>query len=215
MFKLIIYDVYGKAKMLKIGITGGIGCGKSEVCRQLAENDIPIIHADLIARKMLDEHQGIKSQVKIKFGDDIYEPSGKLDRKRMADIVFNNHRAKAQLDSIVHPHVIACQEMELKKLEESRKYKVAGIEAALIYEAGVEKQFDLIIVVAASEDTVIERLMNRDRLTRNEILKRIHSQMPLKDKIKRADFVVHNDGSFDELNHKVKRLIIWLNNQER
>jgi dephospho-CoA kinase len=215
LLKLITLDVCDKTKMLKIGITGGIGCGKSEVCRQLEENNIPIIHADLVAREMLDDHEGIKSQVKKMFGDDIYVLSGKLDRKRMADIIFNNDRAKQLLNSIVHPHVITCQEAELKKLEDSQKYKIAGVEAALIYEAGAEKQFDLMIVVAASEDIVVERLMKRDGLTRAEIFKRINSQMSLMDKIKRADFVIYNDGSFDELNHKVKRLLIWLNNQER
>lgn len=211
----ITFDVCGKAKMLKIGITGGIGCGKSEVCRQLEENNIPIIHADLVAREMLDEHEGIKSQVKRIFGNDVYAASGKLDRKRMAGIVFNDDRAKALLNSIIHPRVLAYQQAELKKLEESQHHEIAGIEAALIFEAGAEKQFDLVIVVAASADTVVERIIKRDGLTRDDVLKRIHSQMPLLDKIKRADFVIHNDGSLDELNHKVKRLIIWLNNQER
>ena len=201
--------------MLKIGITGGIGCGKSEVCHLLEANNIPIIHADLIAREMIDNHEGIKSQVKKMFGDDIYLMTGKLDRKRMADIIFNNDQAKVLLDSIVHPHVIAFQEAELKKLEDSKLYRFAGVEAALIFEAGVERKFDVIVVVAASEKTIGKRLMKRDGITKDDILNRIHSQMPLVEKIKRADFVIHNVGSLDELNHKVKRLIIWLNNQER
>lgn len=201
--------------MVKIGITGGIGCGKSEVCRLLEVNHIPIIHADLVAREMIDSHEGIKSQVKKIFGDDIYLTTSKLDRKRMAEIIFNNDQAKEQLNSIVHPHVIAYQEAELKKLEASQQYRFAGVEAALIFEAGVEKQFDVIVVVAASEKTIVKRLMKRDGITKDDILNRIRSQMPLADKIKRADFVIHNVGSLDELNHKVKRLIIWLNNQER
>ena len=107
------------------------------------------------------------------------------------------------------------QEAELKKLKASKQYRFAGVEAALIFEAGVEKQFDVIVVVAASEKTIVKRLMKRDGITKDDILNRIRSQMPLADKIKRADFVIHNVGSLDELNHKVKRLIIWLNNQER
>ncbi len=201
--------------MVKIGITGGIGCGKSEVCRLLEVNHIPVIRADLVAREMIDSHEGIKSQVKKIFGDDIYLTTSKLDRKRMAEIIFNNDQAKEQLNSIVHPHVIAYQEAELKKLEASQQYRFAGVEAALIFEAGVEKQFDVIVVVAASEKTIVKRLMKRDGITKDDILNRIRSQMPLADKIKRADFVIHNVGSLDELNHKVKRLIIWLNNQER
>lgn len=201
--------------MLKIGITGGIGCGKSEVCRILEAHHIPIIDADLVARELIENHDEIKSQIKQAFGDALYLSTGKLDRKQMADIIFNDERAKERLNRIVHPHVIAYQAAELKKIEEARQHRIAGVEAALIFEAGSEEQFDIMIVVAASEQTIVKRLMKRDGITKDEILKRIHSQMPLAEKIKRADFVIHNDGSLDELNHKVKRLISWLTNQER
>jgi len=201
--------------MLKIGITGGIGCGKSEVCRLLEEKGIPIIHADIVAREMIDSNEKIKSQIKATFGDDVYLPDGKLDRKKVANIIFNNEDAKQTINQIVHPRMIQYQKTELEKLERSGKYKFAGVEAALIFEAGAEKQFDVIVVVAALEETVVQRLMERDGLSREEILKRINSQMPLSEKIKRADIVVHNDGSLDELNHEVNRLLYWLNNQER
>lgn len=201
--------------MLKIGITGGIGCGKSEVCRLLEQKGIPIIHADLVAREMMDNNEKIKSQIKKAFGDDVYLPNRKLDRKRVAEIIFNDKNAKQTINQIVHPGMIQYQKTELEKLERSRKYKFAGVEAALIFEAGAEKQFDVIVVVAASEETAIQRLMERDGLSREQILKRIRSQIPLSEKIKRADIVVHNDGSLDELNHEVNRLLYWLNNQER
>jgi len=201
--------------MLKLGITGGIGCGKSEVCRLLEQNGIPIIHADLVAREMMETHAEIKSQIKQAFGDEVYLPNGRLDRKRLAEIIFSDEQAKLGINQIVHPQVIEYQKKELEKLEQSGTYKFAGVEAALIFEAGVEQQFDVIIAVAASEETVIQRLMKRDGLSKEEIIKRIGSQMPLSEKIKRADIVIHNDGSLDELNHEVKRLFIWLNNQER
>jgi dephospho-CoA kinase len=201
--------------MLKLGITGGIGCGKSEVCRLLEEMGIPIIHADLVAREIIDSNEEIKSQIKAAFGDDVYLPEGKLDRKKVANIIFNDEDAKQTINQIVHPYVIQYQKTELEKLERSGKCKFAGVEAALIFEAGAEQHFDVIVVVAASEETVVERLMERDGLSREQILKRINSQMPLSDKIKRADIVVHNDGSLDELNHEVNRLLYWLNNQER
>jgi dephospho-CoA kinase len=201
--------------MFKLGITGGIGCGKSEVCRLLEQNGIPIIHADLIAREMMETHAEIKSQIKQAFGDNVYLPDGKLDRKRLAEILFTDEQARLRINQIVHPHVIEYQKKELEKLERSGKYQFTGVEAALIFEAGTENQFDVIVVVAASEKTVIQRLMKRDGLSREEIMKRIASQMPLSEKIKRADIVVHNDGSLDELNHKVKRLLYRINNQER
>jgi dephospho-CoA kinase len=201
--------------MLKIGITGGIGCGKSQVCRLLEAKGIPIVHADLVAREMMDTNEEIISQVKKILGEAAYLPNGKLDRKRVAEIIFNNEHAKQQINQIVHPQVIEYQKQEFEKLEQSGKFKFVGVEAALIFEAGAEKQFDVIVVVAAAKKTVINRLIKRDGLSKQEILKRIESQMPLSEKIKRADIVIHNDGSLDELNHEVNRLFYWLNNQER
>ncbi len=201
--------------MLKIGITGGIGCGKSQVSQLLEKNGIPIIHADLVAREMMDTNEEIISQVKKVLGEEAYLPNGKLDRKRTAKTIFNDEKAKRRLNQIVHPQVIEYQKKELEKLERSGKYKFAGVEAALIFEAKAQQQFDVIVVVAASETTVINRLMKRDGLSKQEIMKRIGSQIPLSEKIKRADIVIHNDGSLDELNHEVNRLLYWLNNQER
>jgi dephospho-CoA kinase len=201
--------------MLKIGITGGIGCGKSEVCRLLEQNGIPIIHADLVARELMESQAEIISQIKQVFGEDVYLPDGKLDRKRLAEIIFDDEQAKLTVNQIVHPHVIEYQKKKLEKLARTDKFKFAGVEAALIFEAGTEGQFDVIVVVAASEKPVLRRLRKRDGLSKQEIMKRIASQMPLAEKIKRADIVVHNDGSLDELNHEVNRLLYWLNNQER
>ena len=201
--------------MLKIGITGGIGCGKSQVCRLLEAKGIPIVHADLVAREMMDTDEAIISQIKKILGEAAYLPNGKLDRKRVAEIIFNDEHAKQQINQIVHPQVIEYQKQEFEKLEQSGKFKFVGVEAALIFEAEAEQQFDVIVVVAASKATVINRLMKRDGLSKQEILKRIESQMPLSEKIKRADFVIYNDGSLDELNHEVNRLFYWLNNHER
>jgi dephospho-CoA kinase len=201
--------------MLKIGITGGIGCGKSQVCQLLEAKGIPIVHADLVAREMMDTNETIISQVKQILGEDAYLPNGKLDRKRVAEIIFNDEHAKQSINQIVHPQVIEYQKKELEKWERSGKFKFVGVEAALIFEAGAEQQFDAIVVVAAAKKTVINRLMKRNGLAKQEILKRIESQIPLSEKIKRADIVIHNDGSLDELNHEVNRLFYWLNNQER
>ncbi len=201
--------------MLKIGITGGIGCGKTEVCRLLEQNGIPIIHADLVAKEMMDTNEEIKSRVKRIFGEQAYLPSGKLDRKRVADIIFTDEAAKKIINQIVHPFVIEYQKKELEKLERSGKYRFAGVEAALIFEAGAQQQFDEMVVVAAAEKTVIQRLMKRDGFSMPAIMKRIESQMALSKKIKRADIVINNDGSLDELNHEVNRLLYWLNNLER
>jgi len=201
--------------MLKVGITGGIGCGKSEVCRMLEKLGIPIIHADAVAKMLADENELIRRELKQAFGDDIYLIDGGLDRKKVASIIFSDEAAKQRINRIIHPHVLEYQKNALLKLEQSGKVNIAGVEAALIFEAGSEHQFDVIVTVAATRETVMSRLRNRDGLSEHEIQQRMDSQMPIEEKIKRADFVIHNDGPLDELNQKVKRLFNWLNNQER
>lgn len=201
--------------MLKLGITGGIGCGKSEVCRLLEKLGVPIIHADIVAKDLVNEKEQIKRELKQAFGKDVYLPDGTLDRKKVADIIFNNEEAKRQINRIIHPHVLEFQKKELQRLEAYGKVNIAGVEAALIFEAGSQNQFDMVVVVAATREAIFKRLKARDGLTEEEILKRIESQMDLTEKIKRADIVIHNDGPLDELNHKVKRLFDRLNNQER
>ena len=196
--------------MIKIGITGGIGCGKSEVCKQLRKAGIPIIPSDLLARKLIDTDEKIKQELIKAFGD-IYTPDGLLNREKVAAIIFRDQRAKETINRIVHPVVIAKEHQILDRIRNSGKFKIAGVEAGLIYEAGSDQFFDLVIVVAASPETVIRRLKNRDGLTEEQIQQRIQSQMPLSEKINRADYVIYNNGSLEELKIEIEKLLQWLN----
>ena len=193
--------------MLKIGITGGIGCGKSLVVKFLQQEGVIIISADQIANEIVNSNSEVKQKLISEFGADIYTSNGLLDRKKVADIVFSNAEARIKINTIVHPVVITRQSEELKKIEESGKIEIAGVEAALIYEAHAEHQFDAVIVVTAPLESVIKRLQKRDGLNKSEIMKRINSQMALEEKIERADYVVHNNGSIDELKLNVKELV--------
>ena len=219
-YREIIPDFSGFQESLKRPIPVNLRVNRLKIepgplVKMLEEKGVPIIHADLVAREMINNNEEIKSQIKQAFGEDIYLPNGTLDRKRMAEIIFSDDAAKKTLNHIVHPHVIKYQKDELERLEKSGEHKFAGVEAALIYEAGAESQFDLMVVVAAKEENVIKRLVKRDGLSTEKILRRIHAQMPLSQKTRRADFVINNDGSLDELNHEANRLLFWLNNQER
>jgi len=196
--------------MLKIGITGGIGCGKSEVCKMLKKAGIPIIHADQVAKLMVDTKETIKSQIKATFGKDVYLPNGELNRKKIAQIIFDDESAKLKINQIVHPHVIKYQRQTLERLKKTGKFNIAGVEAALIYEANSDTQFDFIVVVSVETETVIKRLTKRDGFDKNEILKRIASQMDLSEKVKRADYVIHNNGTIQELEKEVGKLLVWL-----
>ncbi len=198
------------AFMLKVGITGGIGCGKSEVSKILREQGIPIIPADLVARKLMNSDEEIRSSLIESFGEDVYFPNGRLNRKRVSEIIFNDEPAKEKINRIVHPKVIEAEHRMLEKLFQSGHFQIAGIEAALIYESGSDKYFDLVIVVSASPETVIQRLKIRDDTDEIQIQKRIESQMPLSEKIRRADYVIHNNGTLNDLKSRTKALARWL-----
>ena len=177
--------------MLKIGLTGGIGCGKSLVADFLKEEGIKIVSADQIAKEIVNSNTEVKSKLITEFGADIYTLNGVLDRKKLAAIIFTNKEARSKINAIVHPYVIKHQGKELKKIEKSGKADIAGVEAALIYEAHAEHQFDVVVVVRAPLEIVISRLQKRDGLSRSEIMNRIRSQMPLEEKMRRADYVIN------------------------
>ena len=181
--------------MLKIGLTGGIGCGKSLVAKFLKQEGIPIINADQIAKEIINSNPEVKSKLIAEFGAHIYTSVGMLNRKKVAEIIFANNKAREKINAIVHPYVIQRQEEKLEQIEKKGQTDIAGVEAALIYEAHAEHQFDFMVIVSAPQELVIERLQNRDGLTRTEIMKRIRSQMPIEEKINRADYVIHNEGS--------------------
>lgn len=192
--------------MLVIGVTGGIGCGKSEVCRILERLGAKVIDADAIAREITDKDAKVIAQIRKTFGEEVFSPEGKLNRRKLAQIVFSNKTALEKLNRIVHPRVFKITEKELAGARKSGIYKLAVINAALIYEVGMEKNLDLVVVVSASLNRRIERLTQRNGMTEAEILARINVQMPLQEKVKRADYVIENDGTLAQLETKVKEL---------
>lgn len=199
--------------MIKIGLTGGIGCGKTIVAQMLKQAGIPVISADLIAKDIVNSNNEVRNKLIKEFGDKVYRENGVMDRTIVAKIVFSDQKAREKINAIVHPYVIKQQHDELKKIEREGKNTIAGVEAALIYEAKSEYQFDYMIVVSAPFKDIIRRLKARDKLDDAEILKRIRSQMPLEEKIKRADYVIHNDSTLQALETKTKELIQWLHSK--
>lgn len=198
--------------MIKIGLTGGIGSGKSLVAQFLNKNGIVIISADEIAKQLVNTDTNIKKQLITEFGTDIYDEQGTFNRAKVAQIVFSNEQLRQKINSIVHPHVLNQQQAILDDLEQQGAMDIAGVEAALIFEAGSENQFDYIIVVHAPYDKVVARLKQRDHLSEQQIQQRIESQLPVQEKIKRADYVIQNDGTIDDLKAKVQELVDWLRN---
>ena len=190
--------------MLLVGLTGGIGSGKSTVARLLEKRGAVVFDADLLAREAVEPCTPGHAAVIERFGADVLAPGGELDREALASIVFADPAARRDLEQIVHP--------EVRRLfaEGSEAYRdtdrVVVFSAPLLVETGMHTAFEILIVVSATVATQIERLMRQRGMSEPSIRARIDAQAPLEDKAAVADFLVDNEGSLDELESQVEQL---------
>ena len=200
--------------MIVIGLAGGIASGKSTVSKTLTEMGSAIIDTDKLGHELL-KHRGIAwDKLLIAFGNDILASNGDIDRKKLGKLVFNNPQFLRQLDSIMHPLIY---QMVTDKIEYFRKQKVdvVVIEAALLLEAGWGKLTDEIWVTISPESIVLERLMNRENITREQAIARINSQIPPQERIAQADVVIDTSGIISQVKTKVKELCHNLQEKNR
>ena len=174
--------------MLKIGLTGGIGSGKSTVAKIFETLGVPVYNADEEAKKMMNSDEELKASLINNFGAETYK-DGLLDRKYLAAIVFNDDHKLELLNLLIHPATIRDASEWIKK--QNSPYVIK--EAALLFEAGAADMLDLVIGVSAPHELRIKRVMNRDGVSREEVLKRMRSQLDDEVKMKRCDFVITND----------------------
>jgi len=191
--------------MKVIGLTGGIGSGKSTVSQFLEELGAVIIDADKVGHEAFKPDTEAWREVVAAFGTEIVKPGGEIDRNKLGEIVFANPEALAQLNKIMHPRIYA---LVKALIEEYRRQgvKVVVLEAPLLLEAGWTSLADEVWVTVAPESTVLKRLKKKLRLSEPESLARIRSQLSSKEKIKHADVAIDTDCSLDELRAKVKEL---------
>ncbi len=176
--------------MLSIALTGGIGSGKTTVARIFEVLGIPVYYADEEAKRLMNEDPLLKDQLKAAFGADVYT-DGILNRKKLSDLVFRNPEKLSQLNAIVHP-ATGIHSMAWMK-HQTTPYAIK--EAALIFEAGIQDQFDYVIGVTAGEPLRIARVMSRDGSSKEKVMERVGNQWPDAEKMERCDFVIINDES--------------------
>lgn len=187
-FKTYLYfHLIKTITLLKIGITGGIGSGKSTVCAIFQILGIPVFNADIEARKLYDEPQ-VKEAIILAFGDIMY-PQGVFDKKAMADLVFQSTDKLKQLNELLHPLV----QIQFDTWLQQQVSPYAIKEAALLIEAGSYQQLDALILVTCPMNKRIERVMKRDRVTEDEVLARINKQLSEEDKRALCQYEIIND----------------------
>lgn len=175
----------------RIGITGGIGSGKTTACQIFAALGIPVYYADDRAKWLMQNDPKLVAALKAAFGEKTYTSQGILDRAYLAELVFNNQEQLNILNSIVHP---AVREDGIQWDEQHQDTPYTLREAALLYESGIYQLLDQIITVTAPEALRIQRVMERDGLGAEQVKARIDKQWPEEKKVALADFVIHNDG---------------------
>lgn len=191
--------------MKVIGLTGGIGSGKSTVSRLLAELGAVIIDADKVGHEAFKPDTESWHEVVAAFGRQVLTPTGEIDREKLGAIVFDNPESLAQLNRIMHSRMYDIIKVQLEKYRQ-QGVPVVVLEAALLLEADWTPQVDGVWVTVAPESTVLKRLMERTGLSEQQSLARIRSQMSNEARVKHADVVIDTDCSLDELKAKVEGL---------
>ncbi len=191
--------------MLVIGLTGGIGSGKSEVTKKLQELGAEVIDADKVGHQAYTPHSETWEAVVAAFGEGILQPSGEVDRRKLGAIVFGDSKELARLNGIMHPRMAKMIQAQLDAMR-ARAVKVAVLEAAILIEANWTPLVDEVWVVAAPEDTVVERVQVRNNLPPEEIRRRIRAQLSNQERAKHATVVVENTGGLQALQDQVQKL---------
>jgi dephospho-CoA kinase len=188
-----------------VGLTGGIGSGKSTVARMLRERGIPVIDADAIARHVVEPGWPAHGEIAAAWPE-VMDATGRIDRKKLGAIVFSDAASQARLETITHPRIreqVAVQSAAL----EAAGHGLAFLEAALLVETGFYKQLDGLVVVSLGEEAQVERVMARDTCSRESALARIRAQRPLVDKVRAADHVIDNSGSVEATDEELARIL--------
>lgn len=198
-----------------IGLTGGIGTGKSTVSQILKDRGFSVIDLDVISHEVI-EFSSVVEKIVQNFGREVLDEDEAgnctISREKLGKIIFANKEKRLALNSIMHPEILKV--MHKKILEcKSEKNKIIFVEVQLLFEVQWEKEFDYILLVAAKRDMQVRRVLERDKRSEEEAWNIINSQMSLDEKREKSDFVIENDGNMDDLNKKVDKFLKSLERQ--
>jgi dephospho-CoA kinase len=192
--------------MRLIGITGGIGSGKSTVGRILTDRGYAVVDTDDVARDLTSPGSPVLDEIVKEFGSGVLLPDGGLDRKKVASIVFKDSSRMNKLESILHPMIIEESRIRAEKSGQETVFIVVP----LLFEAGLEKRFDKIWLCYAPLEIRIERVIKRDKVSREQVIDRVRAQMPDEEKKSKSDFIINTGGSIEEMELNVREALLDL-----
>ncbi|MFQ5802937.1 MAG: dephospho-CoA kinase [Candidatus Methylomirabilales bacterium] len=191
--------------MIIVALTGGIATGKSTVAGIFAKRGAAVLDGDEMVRELQVPGTTVYEATVEAFGPDILQPDGTINRQVLGEIVFCDERLRRRLETIVHPALVVAVQERLAALR-MQGIPVCVVELPLLIESGAEGRFDWVVVVTAPEEVQVARLMTERGLSREEALARIHTQIPLAEKVRRADFVIENAGDLGETKRRVQEI---------
>jgi len=192
--------------MLKIGLTGGIGSGKSEVSKFFHKWGAFILDADKEAKIIIDKNEKAQQEIIKEFGSDVINIDNKIDNQKLARVAFQDEFHQLKLNSIIHPYVFKKIDETFDKIKLDNKHKIFVVDAALIYESGADTHMDYVIVVTSLLRYRTERVMSRQNITRDDFMKRVALQWSDGDKEHLADFIIQNNSDLKSLEKKSKNI---------
>lgn len=192
--------------LLKVALTGGIATGKSYCLGRFARRGVPIIDADVLAHALVRRDEPAWNAVRERFGNEVLQSNGEIDRVKLAAIVFRDADARRDLESIIHPAVYSAVVSWYGALADAPPY-FAVADIPLLYETGHEGEFDCVIVTWCPPSVQVARITERNGLTAQQALERLEAQMPIDEKARRADYVIRTDGTFAETDAQVEAVL--------
>lgn len=196
------------ARTVRVALTGGIATGKTYVATRFREAGVPVCDADALSREVVAPGTPGLAAVRKRFGPDAVRSDGTMDRVRIGHLVFRDKRARQDLEGIIHPAVQKAIDAFFDKLPKRTPFAVADI--PLLYETGRDGRFDVVVVAACPREMQIERVLSRDRLSREDAERRLAAQLPIEEKVKRANHVIRTDSGFDQTDAQIKKLLASL-----